>query len=58
MGIRNERHEVTFVVDPRPLSKKEEKMIDDFIRANKEKRRLEALEKSNRKKKKTQLDKE
>jgi hypothetical protein len=30
--------DVDFVVDPRPLSVAEEKVITDFIRANKEKR--------------------
>jgi len=32
--------DVNFVVDPRPLTKAEEKAISDFIRADKEKRKL------------------
>jgi hypothetical protein len=38
MAIFHEPPDVDFVVDPRPLSVAEEKVITDFIRANKEKR--------------------
>lgn len=37
MGIIKEPLNVDFVVDPRPLTKSEEKAISDFIKADKEK---------------------
>ena len=37
MGIIREPLDVDFVVDPRPLTKEEEKIISDFIKANKTK---------------------
>lgn len=43
MGLIKEPLDVDFVVDPRPLTKAEEKAISDFIRADKEKRKLKAL---------------
>jgi len=43
MGIIKEPLDVDFVVDPRPLTKAEEKAISDFIRADKEKRKLKEL---------------
>ena len=39
MGLIKEPLDVDFVVDPRPLTKEEEKAISDFIRADKEKRK-------------------
>ena len=39
MGLIRESFDVDFVVDPRPLTEKEKKMISDFIRADKEKRK-------------------
>jgi len=39
MGLIREPLEVDFFVDPRPLTVKEKKMIRDFIRADKEKRK-------------------
>lgn len=39
MGLIREPLDVDFFVDPRPLTKKEQKMISDFIKADKEKRR-------------------
>ena len=39
MGLIREPVDVDFVVDPRPLTKAEEKAISDFIRADKEKRK-------------------
>ena len=42
MTIIREPLEIDFVVDPRPLTKEEEKQISDFIRADKEKRKLKA----------------
>ncbi|WP_171607808.1 hypothetical protein [Limnovirga soli] len=43
MGLIKEPLDVDFVVDPRPLTKAEEKAISDFIRADKEKRKLKEL---------------
>jgi hypothetical protein len=40
MGIIREPLEVDFVVDPRPLTKKEELAISEFIKADKAKRAL------------------
>jgi len=45
MGLIKEPLDVDFVVDPRPLTKAEEKAISDFIRADKEKRKLKELKK-------------
>ncbi|MDP1764163.1 MAG: hypothetical protein Q8L07_09780 [Sediminibacterium sp.] len=45
MGLIKEPLDVDFVVDPRPLTKKEELAISEFIRADKEKRRLQAMRK-------------
>ena len=39
MGQIREPLEVDFFVDPRPLTVKEKKMISDYIRADKEKRK-------------------
>ena len=38
MGLIKEPLNVDFVVDPRPLTEKERKMISDFIKADKAKR--------------------
>lgn len=40
MGLIKEPLDVDFVVDPRPLTKKEELAISAFIKADKEKRAL------------------
>ncbi len=40
MGIIKEPLHVDFIVDPRPLTKAEQKAISDFIRDDKEKRKL------------------
>jgi hypothetical protein len=45
MGLIKEPLNVDFVVDPRPLTKAEEKAISDFIRADKENRKLNKLRK-------------
>jgi hypothetical protein len=45
MGPIKEPLNVDFTVDPRPLTKEEEKAISDFIRADKEKRKLSELRK-------------
>lgn len=45
MKLIKEPLDVDFVVDPRPLTKDEEKAISDFIRADKEKRKLKELRK-------------
>jgi hypothetical protein len=39
MGLIREPLEVDFFVDPKPLTKEEEKMISDYIKADKEKRK-------------------
>jgi len=43
MGIIKEPLQIDFVVDPRPLTKIEEKAISDFIRADKLKRKHKAM---------------
>ncbi len=43
MGLIKEPLDVDLVVDPRPLTKAEEKAISDFIRADKAKRKLKEL---------------
>lgn len=40
MALIREPLDVDFIVDPRPLTKTEEKTISDFIRVDKEKRKL------------------
>jgi len=45
MGLIREPLDVDFVVDSRPLTKEEEKAFSDFIRADKEKRKLQELKK-------------
>ncbi len=42
MGLIREPLDVDFVVDPRPLTKKEEFAISEFIKADKAKRLLKA----------------
>lgn len=46
MTLIKEPLDVDFVVDPRPLTKAEEKTICDFIRADKEKRKLKERKKN------------
>ena len=56
MALIKEPLDVDFVVDPRPLTKAEEKAISDFIRADKEKRKLkEHRKKADSKKRNKQL---
>jgi hypothetical protein len=56
MGLIKEPLDVDFVVDPRPLTKAEEKAISDFIRADKEQRKSkEKTTKKNKAIKKKQL---
>lgn len=43
MGLIKEPIDVDFVVDSRPLTKKEEIAISNFIRADKEKRKQKEL---------------
>ena len=47
MALIKEPLDVDFVVDPRPLTKADEKAISDFIRADKEKRKLKEGRKKN-----------
>lgn len=57
MGIIKEPLDVDFVVDPRPLTEKERKMISDFIKADKIKKSKmsERLKKSRNKKNKAKV---
>lgn len=55
MGLVKEPIDVDFVVDPRPLTKKEEQAISDFIRADKEKRKLKEFRKKATTKRKTKI---
>lgn len=43
MGLIREPLEVDFYVDPTPLTKEEEKLISDFIKAEKSKRRTSII---------------
>ena len=45
MGLIKESLDIDFVVDSRSLTKAEEKIISDFIRADKEKRKSKRLRK-------------
>jgi len=45
MALIKESLDIDFIVDSRPLTKAEEKAISDFIRADKEKRKLKELRK-------------
>jgi hypothetical protein len=40
MGLIREPLDVDFFVDPKPLTKEENKLISDFIKIDKQKRRL------------------
>jgi hypothetical protein len=53
MGLIKEPLDIDFEVDPRPLTKEEEKAISDFIRADKEKRKQKELRKRERVKRKS-----
>ncbi len=53
MGLIKEPLDVDFVVDPRPLTKEEEKAISEFIRADKEKRKQKEQRKARIAKRKT-----
>ena len=55
MGLIKEPLDVDFVVDPRPLTKKEQLAISEFIKADKAKRAL--LEKRQAKNKKAKNQK-
>jgi hypothetical protein len=45
MGLIREPLEVDFFFDPKPLTKKEQKMISDFIKADKAKRKVKQTSK-------------
>lgn len=47
MGLIEEPREVDFYVDPRPLTKEEEKRISDFIKADKKKSKRKKKSKIN-----------
>ena len=40
MGLIKEPLDIDFVVDPRPLTKNEQEMISEYIKADKQKRKL------------------
>jgi hypothetical protein len=54
MGRIKEPLEVDFMVDPRPLTRAEQQAISDFIRADKDRRKL-SEQKSNAKRQRKQL---
>lgn len=54
MGLIEEPLDVDFTVDPRPLTKDEEKAISDFIKADKQKRLTKTERVIKRKPKKTE----
>jgi hypothetical protein len=45
MGLIREPLDVDFFFDPKPLTKKEQKVISDFIKSDKSKRKLKSLQK-------------
>ena len=47
MGLIKEPREIDFYVDPRPLTKEEEKRISDFIKADKKKNKRKKKSKIN-----------
>ena len=57
MGLIKEPLDVDFVVDPRPLTEKERRMISDFIKADKLKRAkmTERINKSQKRRTKTKV---
>ena len=57
MGLIKESLDVDFVVDPRPLTEKERRMISDFIKADKLKRAkmTERIKKSQKRRTKTKV---
>lgn len=46
MGLIKEPLEVDFFFDPKPLTEKEQKMISDFIKTDKEKRKRKVTKKT------------
>ncbi len=48
MGLIKEPLDVDFVVDPRPLTSEEQKVISEFIRSDKAKRKSKELKKKAR----------
>ena len=57
MGLIKEPLDIDFVVDPRPLTEKERKMISDFIKADKIKRAktLDRLKKNQKRRTKVKV---
>jgi len=57
MGLIKEPLNVDFVVDPRPLTEKERKMINDFIKADKLKKAktIYRIKKSQKKRSRTKV---
>ncbi|WP_189702581.1 hypothetical protein [Subsaximicrobium wynnwilliamsii] len=54
MGLIKEPLDVDFVVDPRALTKEEEKAISEFIKADKEKRLAKTRRVTKKKSKRTE----
>ena len=48
MGLIKEPFDVDFFVDPRPLTKEEQKKISDFIKADKQKTKREKVHTHNK----------
>jgi hypothetical protein len=57
MGLIKEPLNVDFVVDPRPLTEKERKMISDFIKADKLKKAnmIDRIKKSQKRRSRTKV---
>ena len=57
MGLIKEPLNVDFVVDPRPLTEKERKMISDFIKADKLKKTkmIDRIKKSQKRRSRTKV---
>lgn len=57
MGLIKEPLHVDFVVDPRPLTEKERKMISDFIKADKLKKAklIDRLKRNQRRRSRTKV---
>ena len=57
MGLIKEPLNVDFVVDPRPLTEKERKMISDFIKADKLKKAkvIDRIKKSQKRRTRTKV---
>jgi hypothetical protein len=57
MGLIKEPLDIDFIVDPRPLTEKERKMISDFIKTDKMKKAMtiEPLKKNRKRRRKVRV---